>query len=442
MLYHSLTNRNNLSSFEHTVLSGLSSDGDLYVPQSIPRLNPSFFEQITSYDIHHIAREVIIPYIGNSIPDDRIEEIIKNTIQFDFPIKNIHDNIYALELFHGPTLAFKDIGAKFMSECLSYFYEKIGKKFTVLVATSGDTGGAVAKGFNNKSGIEVIILYPHNGISPLQEKQIASLNSSNVFALEIFGNFDDCQKMVKKAFSDKQIKKKYTLTSANSINTARLLPQMFYYFSAYKNIKEMYGGKKIIFSVPSGNFGNICAGMIAERMGLPIHGFVASTNINDTIPRFMKSGIYHPINVKKTISNAMDIANPSNFPRIWNFLYKKNMFSLKKKLSSFRFTDYNTLSMIKKVWKNHKYMLDPHGAVGYLGATKYLYKDPKTPYLSVFLETAHPVKFLDKIPFSLRKEVFFPKKIKKFLKSIGEVKKNAIKNNFNEFKNWLLDRSI
>ncbi|WP_185862254.1 threonine synthase [Blattabacterium cuenoti] len=437
MLYHSLKNHKNLVSFEYAVLKGLAPDGELYIPEHIPKLKPEFFQKLKKSDIYTIALSIIKPYIGKSIPEELIYNIIHETLNFPFPLQKIHDNIHVLELFHGPTLAFKDVGAKFMAGCLSFFSKKKGNDVTVLVATSGDTGGAVAKGFHKKPGIEVIILYPYNGISSLQEKQIASLGD-NIFALEIHGSFDDCQNMVKNAFLDKEIQKKYILTSANSINIARWLPQMFYYFLAYRQIIE--DSIELIFSVPSGNFGNICAGMMADKMGLPIKFFIASTNINDTIPRFLKYEKYNPISVKKTISNAMDISNPSNFSRIWDFLYKKNIHQLRKKLYSYKFTDEETLAIIEMVWKEHKYMLDPHGAIGYLGLRQYLHKSKNTSNTAIFLETAHPIKFLDHMPYFLRKKIFFPKKLKVFLKKKKKIKKTSLSNDFNVFKNWLLKR--
>ncbi|WP_185851691.1 threonine synthase [Blattabacterium cuenoti] len=437
MFYYSLENHKKLVSFEHAVLRGLAPDGSLYFPEKIPILKRQFIQNLSKYDIYTLAMEIITPYIGKEISEESIYSIIHNTLNFPFPLQRIHDNIYVLELFHGPTLAFKDVGAKFMAECLSYFYKKIGKLVTVLVATSGDTGGAVAKGFHKMSGIEVIILYPYKGVSSLQEKQMTSLGK-NIYALEIKGDFDDCQNMVKKAFLDKEILEKYRLTSANSINIARWLPQMFYYFLAYRQIKEE--NKELIFSVPSGNFGNICAGMMSEKMGLPIKYFIASTNINDTIPRFLKTKKYHPTSVKKTISNAMDISNPSNFSRIW-YLYKKNMTQLCQKLSSYRFTDEETLAIIEMVWKEHKYMLEPHGAIGYLGLRQYLQniKSPLAP--AVFLETAHPIKFIDSIPLSLRKKISVPEQLKIIFSSNSEkLKTIQIPNDYNIFKNWLIER--
>ncbi|BBA17080.1 threonine synthase [Blattabacterium cuenoti] len=441
MLYYSLKNYKKLVSFEDAVLTGLSPDGGLYMPQYIPKLGSKFFQEFLIYDNYTISMFIIKPYIGKYIPKKILDEIIHDTLSFSFPLKNIHDNIHVLELFHGPTLAFKDVGAKFMAGCLSFFSEKIGKNVTVLVATSGDTGGAVANGFYKKPGIEVIILYPHNGISSIQQKQIASLGD-NIYALEIYGNFDDCQNMVKKAFLDQEIKKKYMLTSANSINIGRWLPQMFYYFLAYKKIIVNKNPIELIFSVPSGNFGNICAGMIAEKMGLPIKFFIASTNINDTIPRFLKSEEYNPIPVKKTISNAMDISNPSNFSRIWH-LYKKNIFQLRKKLFSYKFTDKETLDIIKKTWKKYNYMLDPHGAIGYLGIIKYLKKQNKINNISepfIFLETAHPIKFLDHMPLCLKQKIVPDQELDFFLRKKNKIKKISLSNNFSVFKNWLLER--
>ncbi|WP_185865124.1 threonine synthase [Blattabacterium cuenoti] len=441
MLYHSLKNKKDLVSFEEAVLNGLSPDGDLYVPQYIPKLESFFLKkEIFNQDIYSIAMEVISCYIGKSIPKKYIYNIVNQTLKIPFPLKMLHEKVYSLELFHGPTLAFKDIGVKFMSECLDFFSKKIGKIITILVATSGDTGAAVARGFYKKLGIEVIILYPRNNISNLQKKQITTLGS-NILALEIDGNFDDCQNIVKKSFLDKEIKKKYILTSANSINIARWLPQMLYYFFAYKKIKEKEDNNMdLIFSVPSGNFGNICAGMMAEKMGLPIKFFIASTNINDTIPRFLSSNKFIPMCTKKTISNAMDISNPSNFPRIWNFLYKKDFYQLKKKLYSYKFTDEQTLSSIDMVWKKYKYILDPHGAIGYSGIIHHFKKNDRILYNSIFLETAHPIKFKEIMPFHIQKNINIPKKLEKFLELKGKIKNISLNNNFYQFKNWLLEK--
>ncbi|WP_185860838.1 threonine synthase [Blattabacterium cuenoti] len=437
MLYYSLKNYQNLVSFEDAVLTGLSPDGGLYMPKYIPKLEPQFFHKLPFFDMYAIAMFIIKPYIGKYIPEKFLDQIIHDTLNFSFPLKKIHDNIHVLELFHGPTLAFKDVGAQFIAGCLSFFSKKLEKNVTVLVATSGDTGGAVAKGFHKKQGIEVVILYPYNGISSLQKKQITTLGE-NILAVEIHGSFDDCQNLVKKAFLDKEINKKYILTSANSINVGRWLPQMFYYFLAYRQIivKNLI---EIIFSVPSGNFGNLFAGMIAEKMGLPIKFFIASTNVNDTVPRFLKSEKYHPLPVKKTISNAMDISNPSNFSRIWH-LYKKNIFQLRKKLSSYKFTDEETLKSIEFIWKKYKYMLDPHGAIGYLGLKQYLQEINNTSDPAIFLETAHPIKFLDHMPSFLQKKIVIDQELEVFLKMKNITKKISLSNDFNIFKSWFLEK--
>ncbi|WP_185872857.1 threonine synthase [Blattabacterium cuenoti] len=441
MLFYSLNNKKYIASFKEAVLQSLATDGTLFFPEQIPLLNDNFISNIYQHDIYTIAMKVIKPFVGKDIPDDLLYKMIINTFHFDIPLKMINDNIYVLELFNGPTLAFKDIGARFMSECLNYFY-KIKKCgfLTVLVATSGDTGGAVAKGFHKIDGTEVIILYPSKGISKLQEQQINTLGK-NIFSVEIQGNFDDCQNLVKKAFLDIDLQKIYNLTSANSINIARWIPQIVYYFLAYKQIINIEKNKNIIFSVPSGNFGNIFSGMIAEKMGLPIKYFIASTNINDTIPRFLKSGTYHPFISKPTISNAMDISDPSNFARIWN-LYSKNMNKLKNKLIAYPFTDKETLSIINMVCTKYKYILDPHGAIGYLGLQQYIkntqYHTTSESY--IFLETAHPVKFFDKMPIKLQKQILGLQPTNFFNKKIGKKNTISITKNFNTFKNWLIKR--
>ncbi|WP_185882517.1 threonine synthase [Blattabacterium cuenoti] len=440
MFFYSLKNQKSRISFQEAVLTSLATDGTLFFPEKIPLLNYNFIENIYQHDIYTIAMQVIKQFVGKDISYNALYEMIIKTFHFDIPLKMIHDNIYVLELFHGPTLAFKDIGARFMSECLNYFYKVKKCGFlTVLVATSGDTGGAVAKGFDQIDGTEVIILYPYKGISKLQQQQINTLGN-NIFSVEIQGNFDDCQNIVKKAFLDRDIKKIYNLTSANSINIARWIPQIVYYFLAYKQIINI--NKNIIISIPSGNFGNMFSGMIAEKMGLPIKYFIASTNINDTIPRFLQSGKYHPFLSKQTISNAMDISNPSNFARIWH-LYKKDINKLKNKLIAYPFTDKDTLSIINLVWKKYQYILDPHGAIGYLGLKEYLQKNKNTKHTSesyIFLETAHPVKFVDKMPVILQKNIMYLKQ-KFFKKNIQKKNTISLPKDFNIFKNWLITRT-
>jgi threonine synthase len=306
--------------------------------------------------------------VGDEIPTEKLKEIIAETVSFDFPLVTIDDNIASLELFHGPTMAFKDVGAKFMAKCLEYFNTGNTEEITVLVATSGDTGGAVANGFLGAKGVNVVILYPSGKVSDVQEKQLTTLGQ-NITALEVDGVFDDCQEMVKTAFLDEEITK--TLTSANSINVARWLPQMFYFFFAYKELHHKQ--KELVFSVPSGNFGNICAGVMAQKLGLPIKHFVASTNVNDTVPKYLVAGIYNPKPSKATISNAMDVGNPSNFIRIKE-LFNNNLETLKNAFSSYSFTDDETRTSMKEIYTNSGYVADPHGAVGYLGLKKYPHK--------------------------------------------------------------------
>ncbi|NNC69913.1 MAG: threonine synthase, partial [Flavobacteriaceae bacterium] len=324
------------------------------------------------------------------------------TLSFDFPVVQIEEGVATLELFHGPTMAFKDVGARFMAKCLGYFNKDKEQKITVLVATSGDTGGAVARGFLGVKGVEVVILYPRGKVSTIQEKQLTTLGQ-NITALEVDGVFDDCQEMVKTAFLDAEIDR--ILTSANSINIARWLPQMFYFFFAYKQVQHL--NKELIFSVPSGNFGNICAGMMAQKLGLPVKHFIASTNVNDTVANYLKSGQYEPKPSVATISNAMDVGNPSNFIRILE-LFNKDDEQLKKLFSSYSFTDNETRQAMKSIYKKSNYIVDPHGAVGYLGLKKH---ELKANDYGIFLETAHPVKFLDIVEETLGAKVAIPEQI-------------------------------
>ena len=406
MRYYSLNNSSPLSSFKKAVQNGIAPDRGLYFPEKITPISEDFINNINDYSNEEIAYEVIKQFIGDEIPTNILKEIIKKTISFDFPVVNLDDNIGSLELFHGPTMAFKDVGARFMSQCLEYFNQNKNEEITVLVATSGDTGGAVANGFLNAKGVQVVILYPKGKVSEIQEKQLTTLGN-NITALEVDGVFDDCQEMVKSAFLDKNISR--NLTSANSINVARWMPQMFYFFFAYKQISKKY--KDIIFSVPSGNFGNICAGLLAQKLGLPIKHFIASTNINDTVPKYLINGVYDPKPSKATISNAMDVGNPSNFIRIQE-LFNKNLSSLKKSFSSYSFSDDETKIMMKRIHDKFNYISEPHGAIGYLGLKKY---GLKTNEFGVFLETAHPVKFLEVVEETLKVDVAIPSQIKQVM---------------------------
>lgn len=425
MRYYSLNNSSPLSSFKKAVQNGIAPDRGLYFPEKITPISEDFINNISDYSNEEIAYEVIKQFIGDEIPTNILKDIIKKTISFDFPVVNLDENIGSLELFHGPTMAFKDVGARFMSQCLEYFNQNKTEDITVLVATSGDTGGAVASGFLNAKGVQVVILYPKGKVSEIQEKQLTTLGN-NITALEVDGVFDDCQEMVKSAFLDKNIS--INLTSANSINVARWLPQMFYFFFAYKQVSKQY--KDIVFSVPSGNFGNICAGLLAQKLGLPIKHFVASTNINDTVPQYLLNGNYDPKPSKATISNAMDVGNPSNFIRIQE-LFDNNLSSLKKSFSSYSFSDDETKIMMKSIYDKFNYISEPHGAIGYLGLKKH---GLKTNEFGVFLETAHPVKFLDVVEETLTVSVEIPPQIKEVM---SKEKVSILISNYQELKNFL-----
>lgn len=430
MEYFSLNNKTLSSTFENAVLKGLAPDKGLYFPKEIKKLPASFFEGIKSLSKTEIAFEVIKNFIGNEIPEAELKKIIETTLDFDFPLVKLNENISILELFHGPTLAFKDVGAKFMAGSLGYFIKKgnLGK-VTVLVATSGDTGGAVANGFLGVDGIDVVILYPKGKVSEIQEKQLTTLGQ-NITALEVAGTFDDCQDMVKQAFLDKELQQKMQLTSANSINVARWLPQMFYYFFAYQQLAE--DKRKLVFSVPSGNFGNICAGLLAKKMGLPISHFVASSNVNDVVGRYLKTEKYEPKPSVQTISNAMDVGNPSNFIRIKE-LFQNQFRELKEHLSSYSFDDEATKDAIKEVYENTGYVMDPHGAVGYLGLGSFLSQNPE--YHGIFLETAHPVKFLETVENVIGKKLEIPGSIQSILKKEKQAKQIG---SYSDLKDFLM----
>ena len=389
MQFYSLNQQSPKVNFKEAVIRGIAPDKGLYFPSSMSQINKDVFKNIDQYSNQDIAFEMIRQFVGDDIPNADLKEIIKDTLCFDFPLVEVEQDIFSLELFHGPTMAFKDVGGRFMARCLSYFNKKKTNEVTVLVATSGDTGGAVASGFLGVKGVNVVILYPSGKVSEVQEKQLTTLGQ-NIKALEVDGTFDDCQAMVKKAFIDQDITEQIQLTSANSINVARWLPQMFYFAFAYKQLKDR--SKPLVFSTPSGNFGNICAGFMAQQLGLPVSHFIASTNANKVVPNFMESGHYEPLQSVATISNAMDVGDPSNFIRIRE-IFKDNFKQIQKNLSSYSFSDYQTREAMKDVYATTKYVLDPHGAVGYLGLKQYLQEHHKSQ--GIFLETAHPVKFLD-----------------------------------------------
>ena len=430
MKYFSLNDKSQFSTFENAVLKGLAPDRGLYFPQEINKLPPSFFENFNSKSKYEIAFEVIQPYVGDEIPETELKKIIEATLDFDFPVVELTSDTSVLELFHGPTLAFKDVGARFMAGCLGYFIKRdnLGK-ITVLVATSGDTGGAVANGFLGVEGIEVVILYPKGKVSLIQEKQLTTLGR-NITALEVDGVFDDCQEMVKQAFLDQEIQEKVRLTSANSINVARWLPQMFYYFLAYQQLMEK--DEKLVFSVPSGNFGNICAGLLARQMGLPIDHFVAANNVNNVVERFLQTEKFEPRSSIQTVSNAMDVGNPSNFVRILE-LFQNKFGNLKHVLSGFSFDDTVTREAITEIYKKTGYVMDPHGAVGYLGLKSFL-KEHKG-FHGTFLETAHPVKFLETVEEAIQEKIEIPAAIRS---QMEKEKKSVEIKTYEELKRYLL----
>jgi len=433
MRYISLNHNSQPVDFKTAVMNGLAPDKGLYFPEEVISLPKKITDNIKSIDDHELCYEVIKGYIGQDFSKEELIQIIKKTIDFKIPLNKIGDNpIYSLELFHGPTLAFKDIGAKFLALCMDKIKNDFNSKgITVLVATSGDTGGAVAKGFEGLDGINVCILYPKGRISEVQEKQITT-NDKNIIAFEVNGDFDDCQKMVKDAFNDLEIKSKITLTSANSINIARWLPQMFYYFLA---IKKMDNENDNIFSVPSGNFGNICAGILSKEIGLNIKLFLASTNINKTVPEYLESGIYSPEKTKPTISNAMDVSDPSNFVRIQK-IFNNDIQKIKKMIKTYSFNDNQTREAIKDVYNRSNYLMDPHSAIGYLGIKSYM-SNHSTNSSGIFLSTAHPIKFKEQVEKSIGKEIPMPSRLKGIM---GKSKKSIEINSYNDLKDQLLSK--
>ncbi|HKO81300.1 MAG TPA: threonine synthase [Chitinophagaceae bacterium] len=430
MKYYSTNKQSPIVDFKEAAIRGQAPDKGLYFPERIPQADKEVIDGIEKISDEEIAFRVIKPYTGNSIPDEKLFAIVKETINFPIPLVKVNDTIFSLELFHGPTLAFKDVGARFMSRCLGYFLQGENKKVTVLVATSGDTGGAVANGFYDVDGIDVVILYPSGKVSPVQEKQLTTLGK-NIHALEVEGTFDDCQRMVKQAFTDTELNQQLFLTSANSINVARWLPQQFYYFFAYKQ----WADKKHppVISVPSGNFGNICAGILAGQSGLPVHHFIAACNVNDIVSDYLSTEVLTPKQAVATLSNAMDVGNPSNFVRIVE-IFHHQFPELKNKLSSYTITDDDTLATIKEVYEKHHYLLDPHGAVGYLSLKKYLETAPSAKGL--FLETAHPVKFPDAVEKVTGKRIEIPASLENIM--IQQKKSIKMKAEYDELKNYLL----
>ena len=423
MKYYSTNKQSAPVDFKEATIKGLAPDKGLYFPETIPQLDLAFINECEKYTNAEIAYRVISPYIGNVIPAEKLMQIAHESINFEIPLVKITNNISSLELYHGPTLAFKDVGARFMSRCLGYFAKEKNERVIVLVATSGDTGGAVANGFYDVDGVEVVILYPSGKVSSVQEKQLTTLGK-NIHALEVEGNFDDCQRMVKDAFADEDLNKQLFLTSANSINVARWLPQQFYYFFAWKQWKDK--NDPPVISVPSGNFGNICAGLLAQQSGLPVKHFIAACNANDVVPEYFKTGNYTAKKAVATISNAMDVGDPSNFVRILE-MFTNDPRELKNLVSSYTVADDETKAVMKQVFEQEKYLLDPHGAVAWIALKKYqaLNNDPK----GIFIETAHPVKFYDVVEPVIGQKVPIPEPVKLQLNKEKRSTKIAVDSN-------------
>ncbi|SBV98903.1 threonine synthase [uncultured Dysgonomonas sp.] len=431
MKYYS-TNKNAPEvSLQEAVVKGLAPDNGLYMPETIKELPQSFFENIGNMSFQEIAYTVADAFFGEDIERDTLKSIVYDTLNFDTPVVHVKDNIYSLELFHGPTLAFKDVGGRFMARLLGYFIKKQGQKdVKVLVATSGDTGSAVANGFLGVEGIHVYVLYPKGKVSQIQECQFTTLGR-NITAIEIEGTFDDCQALVKAAFLDEELNRKLNLTSANSINVARFLPQAFYYFHAYAQLAKQGKAGNVVFSVPSGNFGNITAGLIAKRMGLPVKRFIAANNSNDIFYKYLQTGEYNPRPSVQTIANAMDVGNPSNFVRVLD-LYGKSLNEIKRDISGEWYNDDCIKKIVKSTYDETGYLLDPHGACGYQAL-----KDELQPgETGVFLETAHPAKFLETVEGIIGRQVAIPEKLQAFMK--GKKQSIDMSKEFADFKQYLL----
>ena len=426
------TNKSVLSvSLMEAVTKGLASDNGLFMPERIEEFDVEFFNGIHQMSFQEIAAEVANKFFGEDIPEHILENIVFDTLNFDCPVVKVSDSIYSLELFHGPTLAFKDVGARFMARLLGHFLQGYKKDVNVLVATSGDTGSAVANGFLDIPGIKVYVLYPKGLVSNIQEKQFTTLGK-NIVALEIDGTFDDCQRLVKSAFMDAELNKAMVLTSANSINVARFLPQAFYYFNAYARLREAGVTGDLVFSVPSGNFGNLTAGLFAKYMGLPVKRFIAANNENDVVYQYLKTGKYEPRASVATIANAMDVGAPSNFARILE-LYNQSHGDICTDMVGYRYSDDEIRETMKAVYESENYMLDPHGAVGY----RALKADLQPGEVGVFLETAHPAKFTETVESVLGKgSVTLPEKLEEFMK--GQKLSIEISSDFEDFKGFLL----
>lgn len=431
MKYFSTNGKADLASLEQAVIKGLAPDKGLYMPESIKPLPHEFFENIDQMTLQEVSYRVAEAYFGEDIPADDLKRIVYETMNFEIPIVKVSDDIYSLELFHGPTLAFKDVGARFMARMLGYFVQHSNKCVNVLVATSGDTGSAVANGFLGVDNINVFVIYPKGKVSEIQEKQFTTLGK-NITAIEVDGCFDDCQALVKQAFMDDELNEKMFLTSANSINLARFLPQSFYYFWAYAQMKKIGRESELTIAVPSGNFGNLTAGLFAKRMGLPIKRFVAANNRNDIVYNYLQTCEYKPRPSVSTIANAMDVGNPSNFARIMQ-LYSNNHQEVCKDICGATYDDRQIADGVKRCLQENNYLLDPHGACGYLALQEHLVPDEA----GIFLETAHPAKFKETIEGIIEKEIEIPQALEEFMR--GNKVSVPIDKSFDTFKSFLLD---
>lgn len=433
MNYYSTNHKAPVASLQEAVVKGLASDRGLYMPERIKPLPAAFFETLDQQSFQEIAYRVADSFFGEDLPADTLKEIVYDTLHFDVPLVPVSENLYSLELFHGPTLAFKDVGARFMARLLGYFIRKEGRRHVhVLVATSGDTGSAVANGFLGVEGIRVYVLYPKGKVSEIQEKQFTTLGQ-NITAIEVDGVFDDCQALVKSAFMDPELAAHLSLTSANSINVARFLPQAFYYFHAYAQLKKIGRADQVVVCVPSGNFGNITAGLFGKHMGLPIKRFIASNNANDVFYNYLQQGTYEPRPSVQTIANAMDVGDPSNFARILD-LYKESHSAITAEISGATYTDEEIAETLEEVYAKHGYLLDPHGACGYRALEEGL----KPGETGIFLETAHPAKFKQTVEAIIGEEVEIPEKLATFMR--GEKKSISMSKDFAAFKAYLMEQ--
>lgn len=433
MRYFSTNKTVNPVSLMEAVTKGLAADKGLFMPEKIEEFHPDFFRQMLQFNFQEISFAVAKKFFGEDIPEKTLKNIVFDTLNFECPVVQVEDSVFSLELFHGPTLAFKDVGARFMARMLAYFLQGFSREVNVLVATSGDTGSAVANGFLNVQGINVFVLYPKGLVSDIQEKQFTTLGN-NITALEVDGTFDDCQRLVKNAFLDKELNEKLVLTSANSINVARFLPQAFYYFNAFAQLRKLGVTDDLVFSVPSGNLGNLTAGMFAKYMGLPVKRFIAANNQNDIVYNYLQTGIYSPRPSVATIANAMDVGDPSNFARILE-LYSNSHENILTDLVGYRYSDQEIREIIRKVYVERNYMLDPHGATGYQ-ALKDNLSEGET---GVFLETAHPAKFAETVESILGAgTVVLPEKLQAFMKK--EKLSVGMTAEFADFKQFLMNR--